>query len=124
MSKSNSDLSKRIDDLEGHLSKEISDARNDLGSAIAKLDRRMAKLEKKIDSLGSLHNHLGVALLTLDVFAVGTFASTSTKEEIESVLEWWKTVDFNEAEIPDEVKPGLFERHEGYKTALETLSAS
>lgn len=118
------DLSSRIDDLEGRLTKEILDSRNDLGNAIANLDRRISRIEQKIDRLGDLTNTLGAHLMIVEALNILDVA-TNEVEDIRAIRKSWHNWNFIDSpKIPQEVKDTLVEKSNYYREVLDQLIAT
>ena len=120
-------LMKHIERSEDRIRGEIAESRNHLQRQIDGLGKKIDVLGQKVDGIGVMYNTLSASYIALDVLVLGSFAVTQRKEEIKAVLEWWGTVDFAAVEmtgeIPEAMRETLLTKHEGYRSALENLSA-
>lgn len=114
-------MNQRIDTLEANLTKEIVDTRNDLGSAIAKVERRIANVEKKVEILRTDYDKLLTKVLTLDFFTVGSIVAISSNEDLELISKWWDSLDLAAIEPPQRIKPHLESNYELYKNLLSSI---
>lgn len=114
----------RFEEVMEHIRRSEDRIKGDIAKKTKAIQGRIDALEVKMDAILSLTGHLSATLLAMDVFAIGYVAKTAEKEELKSVLEWWRTVDFEQAEVPDQAKSTLVEKHKNYEKVLETLAVA